>query len=341
MGAVEPTQRPRVLVVGSSAEDYLADSLFHGLQALLGANAVDVPRADHMYFDFPHREKLYGRGFSLFTRAPDTHPLRTRYEEQLATGTFDIVVFANIHRTPHEFVRLLPHLASSRVAILDGEDDVRHFPTARALAHHPGLLPLRFGPSWLYFKREWVPDSTPKSHDKLAAQHSLAPPVSQIRPISFSIPDDVLISREQLYATRTQDFPHHIVDTEVAAAIGRQTKYAFDDEAAYHADLAASRFGITTKRAGWDCLRHYEIAARGAIPCFRDLDLKPATCAPHGFDATNSLTYKSYADLRQQLATLTPERERTLREGAYAWAKRNTTLEAARRFLDVVADQTR
>jgi hypothetical protein len=296
---------------------------------------VDVPRVDPLYRDFPHRESLYGRGFTLYGRVTDHHPLRTRFEQQIAKKQFDLVVFANVHRTPALVARVAP-LARGRVVLLDGEDDIRLFPRGAALLEHPALLRLRFDRRWLYFKREWAPDAPLSARWKAATLHPLAPPRDRIRPTSFSIPSDVLVPEGALHEGRTQDFPHHIVDAEVAARLGRQTKYAFSDEAAYHADLAASRFGITTKRAGWDCLRHYEIAARGAIPCVRALSSKPSTCAPHGLDASNCIEYTSYDDLVRRIAALSPERERALREGAYAWARRNTTVEAAKRFLDVV-----
>ena len=74
------------------------------------------------------------------------------------------------------------------------------------------------------------------------------------------------------------------------------------------ADLARSRFAITTRRGGWDCLRHYEIAAAGAVPCFRQLEAKPARCAPHGLrPGSNCLSYHDWPDLRRQVAGITPE----------------------------------
>src|SRR5204863_8665429 len=85
--------------------------------------------------------------------------------------------------------------------------------------------------------------------------------------------------------------PRHIVDPEVRARVaGASAAYAFDSEADYYADLQRARFGITTRRSGWDCLRHYEIAANGAVPCFRDLTLKASTCAPHGLGDDNSVS---------------------------------------------------
>ena len=44
-----------------------------------------------------------------------------------------------------------------------------------------------------------------------------------------------------------------------------------------------SRFGVTTKKSGWDCMRHYELAASGCVPCFRDLEEKPAMAGRTGW----------------------------------------------------------
>ena len=89
--------------------------------------------------------------------------------------------------------------------------------------------------------------------------------------LSFSIPE-IWVSDKKV--KKTQMFPKHIVDASIATKLRRSTSYQFKDEIAYHSDLAASRFGITTRRAGWDCLRHYEIAANQAIICFKDLKKK-------------------------------------------------------------------
>ena len=63
-------------------------------------------------------------------------------------------------------------------------------------------------------------------------------------------------------------------------AVGAPTSYAFEDEHAYYEDLRRARYGITVKRAGWDCLRHYELAANGCVPCFRALRRQAAALRP-------------------------------------------------------------
>ena len=123
----------------------------------------------------------------------------------------------------------------------------------------------------------------------------------------------------------------------MGAALGLPSAYAFKSEAAYYADLAASRFAITTRRGGWDCLRHYEIAAAGAVPCFRQLEAKPARCAPHGLrPGSNCLSYHDWPDLRRQVAGITPEDYGRLWQGAREWVGEHTTRAAAQRLLRLV-----
>jgi hypothetical protein len=182
------------------------------------------------------------------------------------------------------------------------------------------------------FKRELTPRSAwiryggavpPRLAERLLARH--------VRPIAFSIPEEHLatgpVERTRLLAT-------HVVDPEVAALVpGSVHRYAFEREEDYRADLRASRFAITTKKAGWDTLRHYEVAAAGAIPCVRDLDRKPPRCAPHGLHAANCVPYSDAGSLLRRLEGMRPDEEARLRAGALAWARDNTTRARAESFL--------
>lgn len=51
--------------------------------------------------------------------------------------------------------------------------------------------------------------------------------------------------------------------------------YIFDTEKAYYSQYNDAFFGVTMKKAGWDCFRHYEILLSGSIPYFLDLDQLP------------------------------------------------------------------
>ena len=92
---------------------------------------------------------------------------------------------------------------------------------------------------------------------------------------------------------------------------------------------------MTTKRAGWDALRHLEIAAAGAVPCFRHLEDKPPTCAPYGLvNDENCLSYRDADDLLARVAQTSEATRRRLARGALAWARNNSTGAWADRFLE-------
>lgn len=94
--------------------------------------------------------------------------------------------------------------------------------------------------------------------------------LSQPFPIGLCIPEEKILSS---IAKKTKDFAHVIP--------GIQSTYIFTDEQDYYNDYKQSYFAVTTKKGGWDCLRHYEILANGCIPYFVDLD----SCDP------NTMTY--------------------------------------------------
>jgi SAM-dependent methyltransferase len=100
----------------------------------------------------------------------------------------------------------------------------------------------------IYFKRE------------------LAAAIPGVHPIQFAIPASKVL----------QNF---VSKTRVRALIDPRDRstYIYKDEASYYADYAQSRFAITMRKAGWDCLRHYEIIANNCIPLFLDLYQCPPT----------------------------------------------------------------
>jgi hypothetical protein len=93
-------------------------------------------------------------------------------------------------------------------------------------------------------------------------------------PIGFGVPERFVRSihlgqKKQLHQT-------HVQDSEFT----QDTAYKFTREDDYYDDLARSCFGITMRKAGWDCLRHYEMLAAGTLVMFKHFDQKPPLCAP-------------------------------------------------------------
>lgn len=335
----------KVLFLHGNYPDYVANSLFHGLRTLLGKNCVDVPRYDSMYAPLTTeiRAKLRGNGFTLYGLLEDLPELANdRYYWRKDVANYDLIIIAHVWQQWSLAWELASLVQPEKIAIIDGNDTPAFFPYISLgwrLKSCPWtyLTPLS---KFKYFKRELIGQGCSYGLDRFLPLYLRCwiPLPKNAYPISFAIPAEKISYVDS--NAKTQDFPTHIVDAEIAdnlekaffSAIGSD-RHIFSSEADYYADLRKSRFGITTKRAGWDCLRHYELAANGCVLCFRDLDLKPETCAPHGLDESNCLIYHSYDELKKKIASLSDNEYQKLQAATYQWIEKNTTLAWAKQFL--------
>jgi len=83
---------------------------------------------------------------------------------------------------------------------------------------------------------------------------------SEIYPINFAIPKNLIVDEIQ---NKEKDYASIIP--------GDLSTYIYNNQLDYYNDYKKSYFGITFKKGGWDCLRHYEILMNGCIPYFPDL----------------------------------------------------------------------
>jgi hypothetical protein len=70
--------------------------------------------------------------------------------------------------------------------------------------------------------------------------------------------------------------------------------YIYNNETDYYDNYKQSMFGLTTQKAGWDCMRHYEILACGCIPLFIDIEKCPEnniTHIPKGIIMSSNMLY--------------------------------------------------
>jgi hypothetical protein len=88
--------------------------------------------------------------------------------------------------------------------------------------------------------------------------------LEDVKPINFCIPERLIVQEPKIKNKRVA----HIIPGDIST-------YIFDQENLYYQDYQHSIFGITKKKAGWDCLRHYEILMNGCIPYFIDLQSCP------------------------------------------------------------------
>jgi hypothetical protein len=314
----------RILFLADPYPDYVADGLFHGLRTLYGPSVVDYPKRQGMYAG-AELSSLYGKGFGFYGMLEDIPIDR----EHVFDREWDLVVAAVIWRDWVWWERAWKAFGTSvRHAVVDGGDLLWAYP---------------YGPAWWRPWRWFVPRAHRRAtffkRESSAVTSILAGRRLPLVPIEIAYPAEKICAD---VPTKTKDFPAHIVDLEVGEVLGQRLAHdrvhLFDREADYLQDLRASRFGITTKRAGWDALRHVEIAAAGAVPCFRNLERKPAGCAPHGLvDGDNCVSYRNAEDLMRRLEKLGGDDVRHLAYRALDWARTKTTVQSATRFVERVS----
>lgn len=293
----------KILYITNPGEDYLQDQILIGLRGLYGADVVDYPRKGVVYenFEKPGSE-LYGCGFTVWKLLPDIEVDRENVIERLKAGEFDLVIFSSIRRQRRIFRewRWKGYLTSryAKFCFLNGEDLRRiHMPSA-----------LLFG---RYFKREQLPWLK----------------LSCLEEINFSIPDQKLraepLEKTKLFAKHVQcDEAYKIKEIKENC----QAKYAFDQESDYYEDIARSHYAVTMKKGGWDCMRHYEIAANHTVPAFYRLNEKPGHCAPHDMvDMVNTIVFDTAEELQSKIDRVKAEGSYPkLQANAFAWAQQNS-----------------
>ena len=86
-----------------------------------------------------------------------------------------------------------------------------------------------------------------------------------VHPISFSVPEELMLHQTRVHKSR--------VVAEVVP--GRPNTYIHTTQEGYYKGYSIALFGMTWKKSGWDCMRHYEILAAGALPYMPDIEDKP------------------------------------------------------------------
>jgi len=250
-----PTKNP------GSQNDLLEVSILNGLRTIMGENCVDYPRKKIMYHDFSDSPKdgLHGRGFSLLTK-----PIEDLTEEQRKLGKFDAILYGDGHMYGENTDKELNKLANGNVWVLDGHD--LHGNAPRKIDIQEGeeelnVIGVQFRKS---FKRELIEK------------------VEDVYPTGFGIPKHRIMEfdvskKEQLYQKTA---PDNAIFNDVKDLGGGFSHHKFTVEEDYYNDLNKSWFGLTCKKVGWDCLRHYEIIASRSVLLFKDYNLKSATCSP-------------------------------------------------------------
>ena len=220
---------------------YLTDMLLHGLRNKFGDDVVEYERAWWMYHDDFGAGKLdpdvyCPRGFTIYrTLDDDSNVDRTDIESKIKNQYYDLVIFGYTH-----------------YGLRPGSWDLvtKHYPKNKIVWIDGGDLWSDLKPEMvdksIYFKREIYQD------------------LPGIHPINFAMPVEKIASiyREKVNLVAPMD-PRN------------KASYIYNTERSYYTQYAESLFGVTTKKNGWDCVRHYEIIANNCIPLFLDINECP------------------------------------------------------------------
>jgi len=84
--------------------------------------------------------------------------------------------------------------------------------------------------------------------------------------LPYAIPDECVVPAVP---------PKHTVLSAVVPGTRSNYTFAAGQEEAYYQQYRDSRFALSPKKGGWDCLRHYEVLAAGCVPLMDGLEYAP------------------------------------------------------------------
>ena len=122
---------------------------------------------------------------------------------------------------------------------------------------------------------------------------------------------------------------------------GTKNHHIFKSENDYYDDISNSWFGISSKKGGWDALRHYEIIAAGALLLFRDYNKKPKLCSPQDLPC---FSYSTKKELLSLIDTLIVDNkpsikyEEMLEKQRYWLVENGTTIARAKNIIKVLSN---
>lgn len=264
-----------ILFIGQYAPDYLEICVLHGLISS-GHNVIDIPYINYLdkYSEnIIDRNSLYGKGFSYaFTIEQNRSSIdRTNIEEKIAEHFFDIVIYGKVHANDPNLLQYIDLVNEKynrgEIFCLDGDD--RCSCNDELIDKYHKIL---------YFKRELVYGNECWGITK------------NVLPISFAIPKSKFQKRNY------NKYGEYIIDECNANAIyniNNQKLYTFDNEQQYYDHYNSAVYGLTCRKGGWDCMRHYEIIASYCLPIymhFLDMPIGIMTTWPRDLQiAANSL----------------------------------------------------
>ncbi len=217
--------------------DYLSDQILHGLRELYGDSVIDYPGSWHLYKDEATKRKLDKN--IIFGKGFTYTNILDNYDK-IDRDNIESKIKTNyfdliIYGSIRRSDLFLELAINSNSKIIFIDGTDDVYIDKKYLKHG------------LYFKREYVEN------------------ITKVKPISFSVPKSKILKT-------VDNNPTNIIAPLIP---GKSKTYIYNTEEDYYKMYQKSIFGITYKKTGWDCLRHYEILMNGCIPLFLDIESCP------------------------------------------------------------------
>ena len=231
--------------------DYVTDCLYHGFKTLLGDDCVESEPIDHMYRGYQYTHDYVHHGFSMFGRLDAPICDQGEILRMVVNKEFDYII-SPIHHTHRNDVSFVSQGLSTLKEIGYNADQIAVICSDEG----PDTNMFLAGDSrCTFFKVE------------LTEGYKGA----RIYPISYSVPRDIFVDK---VPEKDKDFAT-LIPSFLRQGHPHEQTYIYKDEETYYQDYRRSRFGLTCKKGGWDCMRHYEIIACGCAPFFTDIEACP------------------------------------------------------------------
>lgn len=216
--------------------DYMCDLIFIGLKQLLSKDLETNIQLPHHYKDYQNKDSLYGRGFSYGCLLDKDDP------------PLDIDI--KIKDKYFNQIIILQHnnlfMNSTNVDIVK---DLSQYSLVKYVeGNDSSQIQKELLPYCLFYKRELRED------------------IDKVKPISFCIPEEKIIHQP---TEKTKDLSDNL------PLEGGRSTWRHETEESYYSEYQRAWFGHTRPKAGWDCMRHYEILSQGCIPIFEGLEQCP------------------------------------------------------------------
>lgn len=221
--------------------EYLSDMVLHGLR-FSEHEIIDYPRTWYMYYNDLNKEgynpvgKVSGNGFTIFGTLPDDSSIDRTDIREKIIYKYFDYIILQRCDYNFDLEELVFRIYPKNKIILLDGHD-----TDQLFSHRVG--------KGIYFKRE------------------LIHPVQNVYPISFAFPKEKIY----LYPSDKTKSISSIIPGETTLGT-----YRYATEESYYKEYSQSRFAITMKKSGWDCMRHYEIIANRCLPIFQSIEFCPS-----------------------------------------------------------------